>query len=73
METLSEIILAQTSGEDCTEAYLSDSMDLYISTAEPSMPSLTRPEDHMDKVKSIFPRAKAAKDGWTLELTFDEE
>ena len=36
-------------------------------------PSLTRPEDHMDKVKSIFPRAKAAKDGSTQELTLHEE
>ena len=36
-------------------------------------PSLTHPEDFMDKVRKIFPQAKAARDGWTLELTFDEE
>lgn len=36
-------------------------------------PSLTRPEEFMDKVRKIFPQAKAARDGWTLELTFDEE
>ena len=36
-------------------------------------PSLTRPEEFMDKVRKIFPRAKAARDGWTVELTFDEE
>ena len=36
-------------------------------------PSLTRPEEFMDKVKEIFPRAKAARDGWTAELEFDEE
>lgn len=36
-------------------------------------PSLTRPEEFMDKVKEIFPRAKAARDGWTAELGFDEE
>ncbi|WP_124065244.1 ribonuclease Z [Clostridium sp. E02] len=36
-------------------------------------PSLTRPEEFMDKVKAIFPRAKAARDAWTIELEFDEE
>ncbi len=36
-------------------------------------PSLTHPEDFIDKVQKIFPQAKAARDGWTLELTFDEE
>ena len=28
---------------------------------------------YMDEVRSIFPRAKAARDGWTLELEFDED
>ena len=36
-------------------------------------PSLNRPEEFMDEVRRIFPRAKAAKDGWTAELEFDEE
>ena len=36
-------------------------------------PSLTRPEEFMDKVREIFPRAKAAKDAWSAELEFDEE
>lgn len=36
-------------------------------------PSLTRPDEFIDKVRKIFPRAKAARDGWTLELTFDED
>ena len=36
-------------------------------------PSLTRPEEFIDKVRAIFPRAKAARDGWSLELAFDEE
>ena len=36
-------------------------------------PSLTRPDDYMDEVRKIFPRAKAARDGWTMELEFDEE
>ena len=36
-------------------------------------PSLTRPEDSMDEVRKIFPRAKAARDGWTMELEFDED
>ena len=36
-------------------------------------PSLTRPEEYMDRVREIFPRAVAARDGRTLELDFDEE
>lgn len=36
-------------------------------------PSLTRPEEYMDKVREVFPAAKAAKDGWTAELGFEEE
>lgn len=36
-------------------------------------PSLTRPEEYMDKVRSVFPRAKAARDGWTAELGFEDE
>lgn len=36
-------------------------------------PSLTRPEEYMDKARSIFPRLKAARDGWTAELGFEEE
>lgn len=36
-------------------------------------PSLTRPEEFIDKVRQIFPRAKAARDGWSLELDFDDD
>lgn len=36
-------------------------------------PSLTRPDEFIDKVRKIFPRAKAARDGWSLELDFDED
>ena len=36
-------------------------------------PCLTRPEEFIEKVRKIFPKAKAARDGWTAELTFDEE
>lgn len=36
-------------------------------------PSLTRPEEFMEDVRKIFPHAKAAKDGRTVELEFDEE
>jgi len=36
-------------------------------------PSLTRPDEFIDQVRKIFPRAKAARDGWTMELTFDGE
>lgn len=35
-------------------------------------PSLTRPDDYMEHVRAIFPHAKAARDGWSLVLTFDE-
>lgn len=35
-------------------------------------PSLTRPEEYMDEVQSIFSAAKAARDGWSMELQFDE-
>lgn len=36
-------------------------------------PSLTRPEEYMDKVKEIFPASIAARDGRTAELEFDED
>jgi len=36
-------------------------------------PSLNHPEEYMDQVRKIFENAKAAKDGWTKELRFDEE
>lgn len=36
-------------------------------------PSLTRPDEFLDKVKQIFPRAKTARDGWTMELMFEDE
>lgn len=36
-------------------------------------PSLIRPEEYMTQVREIFPQAKAARDGWTAELGFDED
>ncbi len=36
-------------------------------------PSLNRPEEYMDKVRKICPVVKAARDGWSLELEFDNE
>ncbi|MCD7835679.1 MAG: ribonuclease Z [Lachnospiraceae bacterium] len=36
-------------------------------------PSMNRPEQYMDEVKRIFPRAVAAKDGRSIELNFEEE
>ena len=36
-------------------------------------PSLNRPEEFMEDVRKIFPRAKAARDGKSRELKFDEE
>lgn len=35
-------------------------------------PSLTHPEEYMDDVRTIFPNAKAGKDGMTVELDFPE-
>ena len=35
-------------------------------------PSLMYPEDYMNDVRRIFPQAKAAKDGWSVDLMFDE-
>ncbi|MEG2122916.1 MAG: ribonuclease Z [Clostridium sp.] len=49
-------------------------------TAEPKemwlthySPSLTRPEEFLDKAREIFPRTKTARDGWTAEIGFDED
>lgn len=36
-------------------------------------PSLPKPEEYMDAVRDIFPRAVAAKDGRTIDLMFQEE
>ena len=36
-------------------------------------PSLTRPEEYMDEVRKIFPRAKAGKDNMSVELAFEEK
>lgn len=36
-------------------------------------PSLTRPEEYLDEIREIFPKIKTARDGWFMELGFDEE
>ena len=36
-------------------------------------PSLTRPEEYMDEVRRIFPRAKAGKDRKSVELKFEDD
>ena len=36
-------------------------------------PSLTRPDEYVDKARAIFARSKAARDGWSAELGFDED
>ena len=36
-------------------------------------PSLIRPDDYMDTVRSIFPQAYPGKDGKSVELNFEEE
>ena len=39
----------------------------------PYSPSLTRPEEYMEEVRSVFHNAKAGKDGMTVELDFPEK
>ena len=34
--------------------------------------SLTKPEHYMNDVKKIFPRAKAGKDGMSVDLMFED-
>ncbi len=36
-------------------------------------PSLNHPEDYIEEARKIFPGIRAARDGWTAELRFDEE
>lgn len=36
-------------------------------------PSLTKPEEYMNEVRKIFPKAAAGKDGKTTELLFEED
>lgn len=36
-------------------------------------PSLNHPEEYMDSVRAVFPRAKAGKDGMSVDLCFDED
>ena len=36
-------------------------------------PSLTRPEEYMEEVRRIFPRAAAGKDRKSVELDFEDE
>ncbi len=36
-------------------------------------PSLTRPEEYIEKVREIFPQSVAARDGRSVELGFDED
>ncbi len=35
-------------------------------------PSMTNPKPYMDEISKIFPRAKAAKDGWSIDLGYEE-
>ena len=36
-------------------------------------PSLMNPKEYLDKMRKIFPRCKTARDGWSLDLGFEEE
>jgi len=35
-------------------------------------PSLTRPEDYIDDLRTVFPRAKVARDRWSVVLDFED-
>lgn len=36
-------------------------------------PSMNRPDEYIPQMRKIFPRVKAAKDGWSKELKFEED
>ena len=36
-------------------------------------PSLNHPDEYIEEARKIFPKVKAARDGWTAELRFDED
>ena len=36
-------------------------------------PSMNKPDEYIDKLKKIFPAIKTAKDGWSVELGYEEE
>lgn len=36
-------------------------------------PSMMRPDAYIKEIKKIFPAAKAARDGWSMDLGFDDE
>ena len=36
-------------------------------------PSLNYPDDYLEEVRKVFPRVKTARDGWTVQLGFEEE
>ena len=36
-------------------------------------PSLIRPDEYMDMVRDIFPKAYPGKDGKTMEMNFEED
>ena len=36
-------------------------------------PSLNRPEEYLPAVRKIFPNTEVCRDGWTTELSFEED
>jgi len=34
---------------------------------------MNKPDEYIDKLKKIFPAIKTAKDGWSVELGYEEE
>ncbi len=36
-------------------------------------PSFNKPDDYIDEMRQIFKNAKAARDGWSKEFTFDDD
>ena len=35
-------------------------------------PSMSNPKPYMEEIQKIFPRAKAAKDGWSIDLGYED-
>ena len=35
-------------------------------------PSLIRPKDYLEEIQKIFPNTKCAKDGWSIDLQYED-
>ena len=77
-QTAREAFVAQASGPEGLTA--GQAAARLAKTAQPKemwlthySPSLTKPEEFLDRAREIFPRTVAARDGRTAELEFDED